>query len=153
MRATLLGVIGLICAASAAQGQLVGLNHVWTVGGAQSTAGGFDTFITCTNANTSSETIGVEMYDAAGNFVDTDGGITVAPNGTVRFGTNTGSASIAVDGLILNPPIIITRGSARVLSSATKGIICSAFLADTSGLTPVSAVSLTIAKKTKQKGD
>ena len=61
MRATILGVIGLICVATMAGADIPGLDHVWTVPGAMQTPAGIGTFVACTNAGTSSNTIGVEM--------------------------------------------------------------------------------------------
>jgi hypothetical protein len=39
------------------------------------------------------------------------------------------------------------------MASTTKGIVCSAFLADSLSAIPAGMATLTIAKKTKQKGD
>jgi hypothetical protein len=47
----------------------------------------------------------------------------------------------------------VSKGLAQILASATKGVICSAYLADTFNALPTSFAPLTIAKKTKQKGD
>jgi hypothetical protein len=47
---------------------------------------------------------------------------------------------------------IVSKGLAQVLATTKSGILCSAY-ADASSLLPASMVRLTIAKKTKQKGD
>jgi hypothetical protein len=147
MRATILGVISLMCVATAAQGQLTGLDHIWTVSGIMQTAAGLQAFIPCTNTGTATATIGVEVYGPSGAFV-TDGSITVAPNSTVIFGTG-GANGISVDVALATG--MLTKGSARVMASTTK-VVCSAFLADALSAIP-SGMTLTIAKKTKQKGD
>lgn len=137
--------------AGPAQGQLVGLKHLWTVPGAKHNSV-IETFITCTNANSSNETIGVELYDAVGAFVDS-ASLTVAPGATVTFGSGAGSFSFPTDANFNTGLAIVIKGHVRVMSSATKSILCSAYLADTGGPLPTLAVSLTVAKKTKQKGD
>jgi hypothetical protein len=95
MRATILGIIGLVCVATTVQAQLTGLDHVWTVAGVMSTAAGTATFIPCTNANSTSATVGVEVYGPSGTFVNA-GSITMAPNSTVIFGTSA-AGGISVD--------------------------------------------------------
>jgi hypothetical protein len=46
-----------------------------------------------------------------------------------------------------------SKGPARILATESKGIICSAFLADPGNAPPTSMADLTLVKKTKQKGD
>jgi hypothetical protein len=47
----------------------------------------------------------------------------------------------------------IPVGSARVLATDSKGIICTAFVADVGNDPPTSMVQLNVFRKTKQKGD
>lgn len=49
-----------------ARAQLLGLNHVWTIPGVINGSGSLGTFIACTNANSASATIGVDVYGSAG---------------------------------------------------------------------------------------
>ena len=77
----------------------------------------------------------------------------MAPGATALFGSNGGSTTLAVDANFDPTNVFVSKGHARVMASGTKGIVCSAFLADASSPSPTSMVGLTIAKKTKQKGD
>jgi hypothetical protein len=135
---------------SSAHAEIVGLNHVWTVPGAMQTGGGISTFIACTNGNTGSVTVGVEMYGPAGTLVGTAQSITVAPNSTVIFGSGNANG-LSVDGNLATGAF--SKGQARVYGSTSRGILCSAFLADAVGNPPVSMTSLSVIKKTAQKGD
>jgi hypothetical protein len=47
----------------------------------------------------------------------------------------------------------LTKGTARIMATEAKGVVCSAYLADSVSPIPSGMVALTIAKKTKQKGD
>jgi hypothetical protein len=145
MRATTLGVIGLICVATTAQGQLVGLNELWTVAGVRNDPAG--TVITCTNRNASSQTIGVDIYGPGGAYVN-GGSITAAPNATVMFATDAFPNTPYDVDLAIG---IFSKGHARIFGSTKSGIICSAYLMLASNGQPVA--DLTVAKKTKQKGD
>src|SRR5262245_25036052 len=98
MKRAFLGTIGLLFVATAANAQIAGLVHVWSVPGAMETAGGIGTFVACTNGSTMSNTIGVQMFGPVGTSVGTPQSITVAPNATVIFSsTNTVAGNISVD--------------------------------------------------------
>ncbi len=104
------------------------------------------TVIGCTNGDTGSVTIGVDVYGAAGAYV-TGNSLTVSAGSTVLFGTG----SVTDMSLDVNLATgIISKGHARVFASGSK-VLCSAFLAD--GASGVPSASLTIAKKFSQKGD
>lgn len=133
---------------STAHAQLTTLKHVWTVPGIMSNGVGLDTFIVCTNGGTGTQEIGVETYGANGGFL-TAVSLMVAANATVVFGTDT-ATGITVDG---NMGVIVTRGHARIMALSNKGVVCSAFLADTQGSFPTATASLSIVKAFKQKGD
>jgi hypothetical protein len=140
-------IVGLLFVATEARAQLTGLDHVWTVPGLMNTSGGLATVIACTNAGTSSNTIGVEVYGSTGTFV-TDASISVAPSATVTF------ATIAITGMSIDANMAtgtISKGHARIYGDSKTGVLCSAFLAD--GVSGLPTNTLTVAKKTKQKGD
>ena len=73
----------------------------------------------------------------------------ILPGGSRLFGT---SATVWV-GVDSNVGGALGTGSARILATESKGIICTAFLADPANAPPTSMAPLTIVKKTKQKGD
>lgn len=150
MRATLLGVIGLMCVATAAQGQLTGLNEIWNVPGVMHDT--FATVISCTNRGTATATIGVDVYGAGGAYangtVPPANTISTAPDATVMFGT----FAVPNHSIDVNLGLgLLTKGHARIFSSAKSGVLCSAYLVNGVNGSPVT--KLTIAKKTKQKGD
>jgi len=152
MKKIVLAVLVSLLGVNAAQGQLVGLNHLWTVAGAMNTTN-LGTFIACTNSTTANETVGVDFYGPDGTYVPSlslMNSATVAPGGTVLFGTS-GLSAVSVDVNYAAP--LISKGSAKILSTSTKGIICTALLIDISNAAPASIAPLTIVKKTKQKGD
>jgi hypothetical protein len=107
------------------------------------------TYFLCTSTSTSPQTVGVELFAAAGGAPINNAATTaqiVAPGATVGFGT---SGETFVDVSLGNPPL--NKGSARILSTS-KSLICTTFLKDYASSTgPMT--ELTITKKTKQKGD
>jgi hypothetical protein len=108
-------------------------------------------YFLCTNTTDQAIRVGVEGFAAPGGFAINDASATslsVPPSGTVLFGS--AAVGLSVDS---NPGIFASKGSARVLATASKGIICTAFLADTGNDPPTSMVQLNIVKKTKQNGD
>lgn len=69
--ASVLGaVVFSLALVPAAHAQLVGLAHVWTVPGIMNTAAGIGTVFACTNASTSTQTIGIDLYGPAGTYQD-----------------------------------------------------------------------------------
>jgi len=112
------------------------------------------TFFVCTSTSTSPQVVSVEV------FADTGGGPTnnastnaqtVAPGGTVRFGTAS-AGSLFQSGFANQGNLALGAfiGSARILSTS-KSLICTAFVADVGNATPESGSQLTIVKKAKQK--
>jgi hypothetical protein len=114
-------------------------------------SGGLGTFFACTNSDTVAATIGVEVFDGSGASLNnpTATQVSVAAQETVLFGT-TGALGLSIDANL--SPGIFTKGSAHILSTSKK-IACSAFLAHSGNIPPMSMVTLTIAAKGKQKGD
>lgn len=145
---SLMGLVGVLGFGVTANAQTVGLVHTWTVPGVMNTVSGLSTYIACTNGGTASSTVAVDIYGPTGAFV-VGNSSTVGPNATVLFGT-TPSASLAVD--VAVGPGILSKGHARVLASTTRGLVCSAFLADASTSPPGSMTSLSVVKKFSQKG-
>jgi len=124
--------------------------HLYTVPFIRS--GGVEPFFECTNTTSTPIRVGVEAFAGPGGAAINDASatsISVAPSGTVLFGPT--SVWVAANS---DPGIgPVGRGSARILATASKGIICTAFLADVFNAPPTSMVHLTIVAKTKQKGD
>jgi hypothetical protein len=155
MRAAILGVIGLVCVVTAAQGQLDGRlpapfsHHLWTVPGVINN--GLTTVFLCTNASSSTITVGVEVFGDAGTS-NNDPAVTaiaIAPSVTRIFITK---PILSFDYNAALGVGIVHHGSARILATG-KGVICTALLATSAGTTPTTLGNLTIVKKTKQKGD
>jgi hypothetical protein len=115
-------------------------------------AGALGTFFACTNDDTVAQSVGIDIFGQGGSqlVVATSNAVSLSPQATILFGTQT-ALGLTIDGPAFNPGII-TKGSARILST-TKKIACTAFVADTNGTPPVSMTNLTIAYKGKQKGD
>jgi hypothetical protein len=114
-------------------------------------SGGVEPFFECTNTSSAVIRVGVEAFGGPGGAAINDPSATsldISPSGTVLFGPT----NVWV-GTNSDPGIAATRGSARILATESKGIICTAFLADVFNAPPTSMVHLTIVKKTKQKGD
>jgi hypothetical protein len=143
--ATLL--LGLLFA-GAAHAQPATLKHVWTVPGVLETDK-LASFIFCTNASTSTQTVRVEVYGPTGALISGFPS-SVPPAGTVSFGT-TVPVGFPVDVNIGTGNF--TGGHARVLATRGNGILCSAFLSDTTSAAPVTMTSLPVVKKVSQKGD
>jgi len=131
-----------------AQGQLVGLKHLSTVPGLMNSSSGLATFSACSNGGTATQTIGVDVYGPGGAYVSGNS-LPVAPNGTVLFGT-TGAVGFSVDVNLATGTV--SKGLARVWSTTSSGIPCSAFIADAGSIVPISMVTLSVVKKTSQKG-
>ena len=128
-----------------------GYKHLWSVPGLVNTVT-LGTFFACTNTGTASATVGVQVFNAAGVSVNdpTATAVSVAAGGTTLIMTE---AAAGLSGDSILGLGVISKGSARILSSARAGIICSAFLADTLSDPPTSMTALTIVKKLAQKGE
>ena len=126
--------------------------HLYSVPGVIRGAG-LGTFFACTNTTDNAIRVGVEVFGQAGGAAANDPSATslnVAAGATVLFGGGA-AAGLSGDGTLGFG--IISKGSARILATAKKGIICSAFLADPGNAPPTSMTTLTVVKTTKQKGD
>jgi hypothetical protein len=125
--------------------------HLYSVPGVVNDGGAnLGTYFSCTSTSTSTISVAVEMFGAAGGSPLNDAAtqvLTVVAGGTVTFGTSP-AAAIFVDEVV--SPGILHRGSARVLATS-KSLICTAFIADYGTNPPASMVELTIVAKTKQK--
>lgn len=127
-------------------------HHVYSVPGVNS-AGGLGTFFACSNTTDATIRVGVEVFGFAGGAALNDPSATsldVAPGGSVIFGTG------AAAGISISSNIgagLISKGLARILATEKKGIICSAYLADTGNAPPTSMADLKVVAKAKQRGD
>lgn len=125
--------------------------HLYSVPGVTGN-GILHTYFACTNTTNANIRVGVETFGALGGGALDDPSATsldVAPGATATFGTG-GSMSISVQSTLGSVP---DNGSARILATGKRGIICSAYLADPSNFPPTSMVKLTVVKKTTQKGE
>ena len=106
----------------------------------------------CTNTTSANIRVGVEIFGFAGGAAGNDPSATsldILPGGTVFFGTG---AAVGIT-IFSNVGDAIGVGSARILATAKKGVICTAFVADAGNAPPITSWQLTIVAKTKQKGD
>jgi hypothetical protein len=108
-------------------------------------------FFVCTNTADAAIRVGVEVFNALGGVTNDPSAtsLSVAASGTVLFGS--AAVGLSIDSNLASG--FVSKGSARVLATESKGIICTAFLADTGNDPPTSMVQLNIVKKLKQKGD
>jgi hypothetical protein len=125
--------------------------HLYSVPGVLNDGGSnLATFFTCTSTSTSSPTVGVELFPAAGGGSFNNAAaeaLSVAPGATVTFGT-VGAGNLFTDQAL--SILAGVKGSARILSTS-KHLVGTAFLADVADNTPTSMVELTIIAKVKQK--
>ena len=125
--------------------------HLYSVPGVIA-SGGLGTFFPCTNTTGAAIRVGVELFGPPGGAAANDASATsldVGPSATVLFGTG-GAVGLSVSSSLGG---FFSKGSARILATAKKGIICGAFLADTGNAPPTSMTTLMVVAKTKQKGD
>ena len=114
--------------------------------------GGNRPFFLCTNTTDAAIRVGVEGFAAVGGAAINDPSATslsVPASGTRLFGSP--AVGLSVDSSVGIG--IVSKGSARILATKSKGIICTAFLADVGNDPPTSMLQLNIVAKTKQKGD
>ena len=69
----------------AAQAQLVGLKHLWTVPAVLNTGAGLKTVVGCTNGNATNQTVGVNIYGPANSY---EGGLDNSCSRSHRFVRN-----------------------------------------------------------------
>ena len=109
-------------------------------------------FFLCTNTTNAAIRVGVEGFFAFGGPAINDASaisLSVSPGGTVLFGS--GAVGLSIDSNLGFG--FVSKGSARILATESKGIVCTAFVADVSNDPPTSMMQLNIVAKTKQKGD
>ena len=112
--------------------------------------GGLGTFFSCTNTTAANIRVGVELFGPAGGATYNDASassLDLGPSATVIFGT---SSAVGIS-ISSNLGGFSSKGAARILATARKGIMCTAFLADVSNAPPASMTYLTIISKLKQK--
>ena len=124
--------------------------HLYSVAGAQA-SGALETYFGCTNTTPANIRVGVELFSGAGNIQNdpSASSLDVGPGASVVFGTSA-AAWVALSS---NLGASFTRGSARILATEKKGIICSAYLADPANVPPTSMADLKVIAKTKQRGE
>lgn len=144
---SLIGLLTVLGVGAQANAQLTTLIHVWSVPGAMQTSNGIGTYVACTNGGTATQEIGVEMYGSTGTFLGSSS-LSVAASATIIFGS-ANAAGISVDGNLGTGNF---KGHARVKASTSRGVLCSAFLADYSSPTPLFMTNLSVIKKFSQKG-
>jgi hypothetical protein len=110
------------------------------------------TYFSCSSTGTVAMKVGVEVFGSLGGGPVNDAAassVTLLPGATVVFGTSPAAWIVTSD---VGSGNGIGRASARVLSTSKK-LACTAFLADPANVPPTSMVSLTIIKRTTQKGE
>jgi hypothetical protein len=126
-------------------------HHLYSVPGVLNSGApaNLGTWFSCTSTSTSPQTVGVEVFPAAGggpvNNAATSS-LVVAPGATVTFGTYNVTSFYTDSNLAIGA----MKGSARILSTS-KSLVCTAFIADGANVTPDSMTYLTIVKGAKQK--
>ncbi len=161
-RALLLTVLVLLARTPAAHAQINSLPpplqgqpsyHLYTVPGVTSSNGVYtETLFRCMNTTSESIRVGVEVFDSAGNL-ENDASATsldLFPGGTYGFSTGPVVGINAQSDLGAG---LVSTGSARILATKPKGVVCTAFLGDPTNTPPGFMVHLNVFKKTKQKGD
>jgi hypothetical protein len=125
--------------------------HVFSVPGVVS-HNGTSTFFACTNAGAATVQIGVEVFGQDGSSGNDPSATSlgIGSGGTVLFGT-TSANGINVDSNL--GVTALSKGSARILATTARGILCTAFIADIAGTPPTSMTNLSIVKKATQQGD
>jgi hypothetical protein len=114
--------------------------------------GFLSTFFGCTSTDTATMRVGVEVFGSAGGGPITDAvatSLSVAAGATVYFGCS-GAVGIGIQSNLACGGL--ARGSARILATSKK-LARTAFIADVGSDPATSMVSLTIIKKTEQKGE
>ena len=146
--------LGVALFISGAQAQInspppTGYVHVFSVPGVVNN-GALATFFACTNTGTETSNFAVEVFQNIGFSLNDpeDNALDVPRGATVLFATS-GSATFLADSFLPIP--IVNKGSARILASSARGIICKAWVADTAEVPPASMTSLPIVPKVKQK--
>ena|SRR5437867_1500067 len=158
---TLVTVLLAVIVATAAQAQIdspppplqgQASFHLYSVPGVIQ-AGGLGTFFACTNTTGAAIRVGVEVFGPGGGAAANDASATsldVGPSATVLFGAG-GAVGLSISGSLGAGGL--SKGSARILATAKKGIICGAFVADDGNAPPTSMTTLMVIAKTKQRGD
>jgi hypothetical protein len=126
--------------------------HLYSVPGVISDVGTIGTFFACSNTTDSSIRVGVEVFGPPGGSASNDpsgSSLELGPGASVIFVTQA-AAGFNVNSILGSSG---SKGLARILATKSKGIICTAFLADRLNSPPTSMADLTIVAKTKQKGD
>ena len=122
--------------------------HLYSVAGVVRT-GAIETYFACTNTAKASIRVGVEIFGSNGgatNDPSTDS-LDIPPGASRIFGT------LASNSFVIHGFVSGASGSARILGTEKKGIICNAFLADPTNVPPTSMADLKVIAKTKQRGD
>jgi hypothetical protein len=125
--------------------------HLYSVPGVIASAG-LRTFFACTNTTSANIRVGVELFFGVGGPAANDPSATsldLPPGTTHIFGTSS-AVGISVDSVL---GFLDSGGSARIVATESKGIICTAFLADDANAPPASMADLKVVKKTKQRGE
>ena len=144
-RSFVAALLGLTLSAPVAQA--AGPTLLFTVPGVVS-AGDLGTFFLCTSTDAkTNQTVSIQLFDKGGG-TSGNGNVDLPPNNSVMFSTRS-AAGFLVDVNMASPGI--GAGSAQITSTSKK-LICSAFIADITNSTPTFGTSLNVLAKTKQKG-
>jgi hypothetical protein len=109
-------------------------------------SGNLGTYFTCTSVTDVPQTVTVTVFDEGGAQSGT-ASLIVGAGTSVRFGTR-GAAGLTVDSNLGSG--VVNSGAARITSTVSKKLICSAFVADSTVGTPA-INSLVVLSKFKHK--
>jgi len=127
--------------------------HLFSVSGV-TTAGGLGTFFSCTSSSPETVLVSVELFGEEGGAACNDASavaVSVAPGATVMFATQNVNSAFFTAQLLTPVPVYLGVGSARILSTVKKGLLCTAFLADAYAAPPTSMASLNVVGRKGQK--
>jgi hypothetical protein len=144
------GLVALLVAATGARAQIydpppdlqgIPSHHVYSIPGVVNN--GYATLFLCTNVTSPARVVGVEVFDLDGTTVNdpSASSLVLQPGMTRIFGTQT-TASFQVDSDLAIG--LLFKGSARILASATDGVICTAMLVAPTVSPAASMTNLTI---------
>ena len=121
--------------------------HVFSVPGIINN--GVVTVISCTNGTAASLQVGVEWFKKDGTSVGVSS-LSIAAGATANFATD--SVTALITDALMPLPVTLKSGSARVLSTTTNGIFCTAFVMDRVNDPAVPMMPLLVTGPKKQKG-
>jgi hypothetical protein len=122
--------------------------HLWSVPGVVNN--GYSTIFACSNSTSTAIRIGVEVFGAAGGASLNNASATSL---VLQAGASGGFITQVSSSFITKTPLgigLLHDGSARILATASTGVICSAILADPATSPAASMTNLTVVSPNTQ---